>query len=284
MNTEQNKNEEKDKGLDFGEFLKDIPTNETVKVEPFQCDAYGNNYSFHLPSIELYCDNEACNGYRFFQSDDLRLYIVKGKVEFHFIKYRCKNCQQTLKIFAIGVNLSKDLQHAYAFKFGEFPFFGPSIPPKLIKLIDPDKDFFLMGIRCENQGLGIGAFVYYRRVVENQKNRIFYKIIQAVQKISPKDVVIKELEKAKKKTQFSKAVKLIKHTLPESLRINGYNPLALLNKALSEDIQDQSDQYCLELAGSIRVILTELAEKIAQALKDEAELKNAISKVIKRKI
>jgi len=46
----------------------------------------------------------------------------------------------------------------------------------VITLIGPDREIFLRGRRAENQGLGIGAFAYYRRVVENQKGRIITQI------------------------------------------------------------------------------------------------------------
>jgi hypothetical protein len=46
----------------------------------------------------------------------------------------------------------------------------------LINLIGPDREIFRQGRRAENRGLGIGAFAYYRRVVENQKNRIIAEI------------------------------------------------------------------------------------------------------------
>jgi hypothetical protein len=46
-------------------------------------------------------------------------------------------------------------------------------------------------------------------------------------------------------------------------------------------MHDRTDKLCLELATSIRVVLTELAERISQALKDEAELKQAVTRLLK---
>ena len=61
---------------------------------------------------------------------------------------------------------------------GEYdPPFGPPTPARVITLIGPDKEYYLKGRRAENQGMGIGAFSYYRRVVENQKNRIIDEVI-----------------------------------------------------------------------------------------------------------
>jgi len=126
-------------------------------------------------------------------------------------------------------------------------------------------------------------FFYYRRVVENQKNRIFGEIIKVTKKVSPDDKLISELEAAKGETQFSKAVESIKHALPHSLLINGHNPLSLLHSALSEGVHTNDDATCLELATSIRVVLIEFAERLGQALKDEAELTEAVKRLASKR-
>lgn len=53
--------------------------------------------------------------------------------------------------------------------------------------------------------------------------------------------------------------------------------MALLHSALSEGVHGLSDDECLEIASSVRVVLAELSERLAQALKDEAELSKALS-------
>jgi hypothetical protein len=282
MDEKENQKDETAK-VTFQEFLESVPPGKIVIINPF--NYYTNRYNeyLRLPEITLHCDGEFCNGERFFKSTESEIYLENDKYKFHFVRYICKNCQQTSKVFAIAVALFKGEKVGRAFKFGEFPSFGPPTPAKLIELIGPDREIFLMGRRCENQGLGIGAFVYYRRVVENQKNRIFDKIIQVAQKISADEGLIKELEEAKKETQFSKAVESIKHTLPESLRIDNHNPLTLLHKALSEGVHDKTDEECLDTAQSIRIVLGELSSRLAQALQDEAGLKSAISKIMKKK-
>jgi hypothetical protein len=41
---------------------------------------------------------------------------------------------------------------------------------------------------------------------------------------------------------------------------------------LSEGLHNESDDQCLELAKTIRIVMTALAERIETALKDESEL------------
>jgi uncharacterized small protein (DUF1192 family) len=171
-----------------------------------------------------------------------------------------------------------------AIKLGEFPSFGPPIPSRVITLIGPDREIFIRGRRAENQGLGIGAFAYYRRVVENQKSRLITEIAKVAKRIGATSEELQRFEAAVNETQFSKAIEYIKSTIPQVLLINGHNPLTLLHSALSEGLHAGTDEDCLELATSIRVVLTELAERISLALKDEAELKQAISKLMQPRI
>jgi hypothetical protein len=56
----------------------------------------------------------------------------------------------------------------------------------------------------------------------------------------------------------------------------------LLHSALSEGLHAQTDEQCLELAQAVRVVLAELAERIGQALKDEAESNAAITRLMNR--
>jgi hypothetical protein len=49
---------------------------------------------------------------------------------------------------------------------------------------------------------------------------------------------------------------------------------------LSGGLHGKSDEECLELAQAAQVVLAELAERISQSLKDEAELTSAVSRLM----
>ena len=185
------------------------------------------------------------------------------------------------KIFSLAAKLESSVdRQGICYKFGESPPYGTPVPPRLIKLIGPDREEFLKGRRCENQGLGIGAFIYYRRVVERQKNRIIGEIVKVSEKIGAPKEKIKILQDTIRETQFSKALNMAKDAMPESLLINGHSPIFLLHRALSQGVHTLTDEQCLEYANSVRVVLGELSERLSQALKDEAELKKALSTLI----
>ncbi len=169
-------------------------------------------------------------------------------------------------------------------KIGEAPEFVSTTPTRLIRILENEREYYLKGRRSENQGMGIGAFAYYRRVVENQKTQIFDEIIKVAKSTgAPKDF-IESLRTAKSENQFTRAVDSVKAGFPQVLLIDGHNPLTLLHSALSEGLHAKTDNDCLELAHSIRIVLTELAERLGEILKDQSELKAAVSNLMSKKI
>jgi hypothetical protein len=266
----------------IADFLEGTPPNRISHISDLSERKYLHTAYFDLmrtPEIQLHCPSDACNGVRFFRCvSGTGQRLKKGSYVFIYVTYKCSNCQKTEKIYSLAVKLDEDAQPTgELYKLGEHPTYGPPTPPKLVKMIGPDRDTFLKGRRCENQGLGIGAFIYYRRVVENQKNRILNEIIKVSESLSASPERIDILKKAVEETQFSKALDMAKGAIPESLLINGHSPIQLLHSALSEGVHALSDEECLELASSVRVVLGELSERLSQALKDKAELSKALS-------
>lgn len=281
--TEEAQIKQEEPEFELSEFLESHPPNQLVKITNLGHKKWENYRSrdidyFSASQIQLHCTNESCNGLRFFRfTGKEKPELPTADFDFIYVTYRCNNCLKEEKTYALAVKLDNVNQSAgECYKFGELPNFGPPTPAKLIKLIGPDREIFLKGRRCENQGLGIGAFIYYRRVVENQKNRIISEIIKVSEKIGSPTENIEILKSALSETQFSKALDNAKDAIPESLLINGHSPLLLLHSALSEGVHALSDEQCLEIASSIRVVLGELSDRLAQALKDEAELTKAL--------
>lgn len=238
-----------------------------------------------LPRLYMHCGHPDCSGERYFDPTQktLEIYDEYGS---EFIDFRCSNCAETVKRYSLFVSKiqrngeDQELEFVCE-KYGEVPNFGVPTPTRLLRLLGSDRELFLKGRRCETQGLGVGAFAYYRRAVENRKNDLFDEVLKVARQVGSSADIIEKLENAKKQTQFSKALSNVKEAIPESLKIMGQNPLALLHTALSDGLHGRSDDECLSTAHDIRVLLVELAQRISEALKDEQELNMAVSRLSK---
>ena len=269
--------------LSFAEFLEQVPPGTETKIKNM-CVERNNQMYLAEPDIRLYCSSTQCDGERKFKHFSHSGPSPMAKYQDAFVTYQCRNCESTWKKFAVKFwRTDEPSLDGTATKFGEHPAFGPRVPARVLRLVQRDKDIFLKGRRAESQGMGIGAFAYYRRVVENEKNHLITEIASVAKRAGVSNGVLSEFEKAKNENQFSKAVESIKDIIPTSLFIDNHNPLMLLHSALSEGLHAQSDEECLKLATSVRVVLTDLSERISLALKEEAELKQAITKLMQRK-
>lgn len=289
-NTEASPATEAEPSIPFAEFLESVPPAQMRSVgdvvERKYSPGSGNSYyEITTPEILLHCPDDICNGPRIFRfKDGDRVLRGTQNKALTYLTYVCSNCRRTTKVFSLYVSNADtdDDTSGSCYKFGEHPSYGPPTPNRLLKLFGKDREIFLKGRQCENHGLGIGAFVYYRRVVENHKDQILDEIIKVAEKIAPETV--EQLKSAKKENQFSKAIESVKDAIPQALLINGQNPLTLLHSALSEGLHALTDAECLELAHDVRVVLSELAERLGQALKDEVELGSAVSRLTQRKM
>jgi hypothetical protein len=167
-----------------------------------------------------------------------------------------------------------------AAKLGEWPTFGSQVSLGTISILGRNKDMFLKGRRAEIQGLGIGALAYYHRVIENQKDHIIDEIIRILRRTNSAETQIEKLKSARTAKQFKEAVALISDAIPQTLLINGYNPLALLEQAMTKGSYVQKDSDALKLATAIRKILTELAERLVRALEDQTDVDEAVNYIL----
>lgn len=272
--------EEEEKIYSVKEFFETVSPNNTVSVSKMRRDQFSE--VLLTPEIILNCEHENCQGDRLFRCTNS--VVVSESFQESFVYFKCKNCDRTIKEYAISIKVENGETGGLMFKYGEFPQFGPPTPAKVVRILGSESEYYFKGRRSENQGLGIAAFAYYRRVVENQKNKIFNEIIRTVERIDPTNqALLNDLEAAKKQTQFAKAVESIKHAIPQVLLIDGHNPITLLHSALSEGIHAGTDEECLEIATSIRIIITEMVSRMDIALKDTAELKTAVSRILNKK-
>ena len=249
-------------------------------VEPAKWSSGSSYLRLAQPELMLFCPSDSCQGVRTFRvfSNSIQAKVEANKSE--FVTYRCSNCRQHTKIYALAFSVNEDERSGTAFKFGERPAFGPHIPSTMLELLGDQREFFLKGQVCESHGLGLGSFGYYRRVLEAQRNRIREEIIKVAKVLETPVDALATLEDALREKDFPNSVEVMKDAIPDALKINGHNPMTLLHAALSAGLHSQTDTECLEFAQAIRLVLSHLAVRLAKELHDATELRPALAKLV----
>jgi hypothetical protein len=278
-----------DARIEFGEFLMTIPPLESRRVS---AGVTRGQYRFNLknPAIELHCEGPKCGGARFFDPMDNTVDLEQSDkasgAKLIFLRYTCRNCEGSAKTYAISFKYQQvefGKFESEAMKIGEHPRFGEPRPNAIKDVLDDEIEFFERGYRAETDGLGIGAFAYYRRFVEGHKDKMIDEIMKVAKAQGAKPDIIAALEEARKSVSFDKAVDLVKNAIPDSLRYHGgHNPLTLLHTALSQGLHNDDDVECLVLAQDIRLVLTDLAERSTLALKSSSELGDAVKRLLNK--
>jgi len=277
--------------LRFQRFLENIPPLETWRCEVSVVDAgFGSGVAeIGLPSIKLHCSSEECGDARYFDpsTKEIRVYKQTDCVQFFNLVYRCRNCYSVEKTYAIRLQVDDkfpEKARVSVIKIGEEPRFGAPLPQVIVNLLDDQVEYFRRGYHAELEGLGIGAFSYYRRYVESHKNQIIQAIRDVAVEQGADAIMLEGFDKALNATQFEASIREIKNGIPDSFRLQGgHNPLTLLHDALSNGMHSDDDQACLQLAADIRGLLTDLSERVDNALKNREKLKDSVDRLLRYK-
>jgi len=234
--------------------------------------------SIPKPPIRMHCQtcdclqtfnmsNEYYDGYAY--DDQCTGKIIR-------VVYLCAACKKYERFFL--VQFADD----YAMKVGQCPPWEITPDKKLTELLGEHQDYYKKGLVCESQGYGIGAYAYYRRIIEAIIDSLLDSIADLIPE-SEKQQYIEALNKTKETIIAKEKIELVKDLLPEILRPDGTNPLNLLHSTLSEGLHAKTDEECLNIAGSIRDILVFLVNQIFQTKESSKKFTTRMRKLLDKK-
>lgn len=168
-------------------------------------------------------------------------------------------------------------------KIGQYPAWSISMDKELERLLGDHSSFYRRGLVCESQGYGIGAFAYYRRIVEEVIGDLLVSIEELLTDLEDKKKYAAALEEVKKTTVTQEKVELVQDLLPISLRPDGINPLSALHSALSEGIHAEDEETCLEYAGAVRDALVFLVNRLVRTKSEDKSFSASIRKLLDKK-
>ena len=246
-----------------------IATWPLYRVLHYRC--HPSQQALYLPdTIESHCQNQDCNGVRFWQ---LQGKSGLGTTAFSEAVYICKNCNQQRQTYYLLWN--RKVREVSSFqKVGQYPPPEEIIPRELgaalTKKSKEDLQYYKNALRCRNFNFGLGALSYLRRVVENRMNQLLDLIAELAKAHNFEPPQIVELETIKTSRTFDEKITFAAGILPPSLRPGGHNPVDLLHDIASDGIHNKSDEDCIALFDVSRQVFEYLFKEL-QVRKAEAD-------------
>ncbi len=271
-------------------FLEEYPLYKKFKSD---LRYYHSNFSgisesnIPKPAIHMHCD--ICNSAQTFNMSNeyycstLRPDNINGKVK--KIDYVCSACEKGSIYFMVYFSQEKidDSETQIIFeKVGQIPAWSINIDKELGQILGDYKEYYKRGLICESQGYGVGAFAYFRRIVESIIDELLDSIVPLL-KEEDLGKYKKALEETKKTRVAQEKIDLVKDLIPTSLRPNDMNPLGILHSSLSEGLHTKTDEGCLELADAVRKSLTFLIKRILKEKDENKYFADSMKKFLEKK-
>lgn len=89
----------------------------------------------------------------------------------HIDEFKCGLCESDTVYFLTYTLRSAD-GALYIQKVGQFPPHSINIPASIERRLGSSADLYRKGLVCRNQGYGVGALAYFRRVIEDKTNEL----------------------------------------------------------------------------------------------------------------
>lgn len=172
----------------------------------------------------------------------------------------------------------KDNISIFIKKIGQYPPYSIK-PDKIVDkyLTEEDSLNYKKALVNLSISYGIGAFAYFRRIIENEIKRIIEDI--SLMDFEGVELIREGLVNFEKDHQMSNLIDILNNHLPKSLTQLGDNPIKLLYQQLSGGIHTFSENECLEKAETIDIILTYVIKKVNEEKYQILSVKDAMRKL-----
>jgi hypothetical protein len=232
-------------------------------------------------SVNMICPN--CNSHQTFVMvnefwDTLGTMNSPLAGQILILVYDCAHCKNFRRTFFVKISEDRE----WAMKVGQYPAWEVKIDPETDRFLGEYSELYKRGMICEFQGYGIGAYGYYRRIVEG----IIDKLLDEIPALMNGDELSKYKEaliKTKGEKIAKDKIKVVKDLLPPILRPNGMNPLDILHTSFSIGLHLASEEECLESAHELRNILLFLIKQVLSSTSSAKEFTESMKKQLEKR-
>lgn len=137
--------------------------------------------------------------------------------------------------------------------------------------------WYFKGINCINENYGIGAYAYFRRIIESELINIIKDIknLPSSHKAEIEKLLIAHEEDPTVNTIYDN---IFEH-LPYSLKVLGDNPIKILYKETSQGLHSLEEEECIKKAKAVQKILEFTIQKINEENSNIKDLRDLIKSI-----
>lgn len=205
------------------------------------------------------------------------------------LDYLCSSCKRFHYEFYLEFGVTKKLNkkkeeiwsNGWVRKIGQKPEWSIDIDKHVENFLsDENISLFKKGLICESQSYGIGAYSYYRRIIESIISDLLTVINELIPEGEEKVAYEEALKKTKEEIVAANKISLIKDLLPRDLLTEGYNPLNVIYSSISDGLHNWSDEECLEISEAIRKCICFLIARVYANKSEKKEFTEGMKKLL----
>jgi hypothetical protein len=194
-----------------------------------------------------------------------------------WVAFRSTTRLTTLKTDSSGTSLQTESSTAGTIeKVAQWPRWTIRSPKRIEKVLGDKAELFRRGLHCLQDGYGIGAAAYLRRVVEDEAKAIV-ELVREAAVLDGDDEAVKNADEALKANLAADRLRIAKERIPPTMRVDGGNPLEVLYGNLSGPLHSESDEKGVAVAS----MLLEALWFLFESLKERVEEKKRYAKTIR---
>ncbi len=194
-----------------------------------------------------------------------------------WLTYKCASCNTFTRHFFIEMNSNDN----FIRKVGQLPPWDIQPDKELQSILGDYIGYYKNGLICESQGYGIGAYAYYRRIIEEIIDSLLEQIGSLIEQ-GENIQYMEALERTKQTNITQEKIKLVYDLLPPILNPEEFNPLKTLHQVLSEGVHGRSDDACLKDAEVLRETTLFLVKAVLRSIKEKKEFTDKMRKLLER--
>jgi hypothetical protein len=167
-----------------------------------------------------------------------------------------------------------------ATKYGQFPRMTVNPPKQVADALGVYADFWRKGMTVNSHGYGIGALVYFRRIVEGITDSLLERLAVAMDAGGdPAEEVKRVRDVIGSKATFDVKVKQAATMMPPHLRPGVANPLDTIFRVVSSGLHGETDDECCDLVNAGAAAMVVLIARLNTHVEELRSYGDAVRKI-----